>query len=185
MALSASGLIDAALTNPINVTLLERLPSLSLPQCVLTAGCLYQAWWNRQAGLPPHWGVKDYDLFYFDHDLSWEAEDRVIRQVAALTADLGVTVEVKNQARVHLWYPQRFGLAYPQLNSSREGVDRYLVACTCVAIDVVSGELYAPFGLNELDHGLLRCNPLTPQPELFAGKAESYRARWPWLTLID
>ncbi len=134
--------------------------------------------------MPPHWGVKDYDLFYFDHDLSWEAEDRVIRQVAEITAGLGVAVEVENQARVHLWYPQRFGMAYPRLNDSREGVDRYPVACTCVAIDVASGGLYAPFGLDELDRGLLRCNPLTPQPELFASKAESYRARWPRLTLI-
>lgn len=54
-----------------------------------------------------------------------------------------------------------------------------------VAIDVASGELYAPFGLDELERGVLRCNPLTPQPELFVRKAESYRARWPWLTLID
>jgi hypothetical protein len=53
--------------------------------------------------------VKDYDVFYFDEDLSWEAEDAVIQHLGVLTNDLGVTVEIRNQARVHLWYKQRFG----------------------------------------------------------------------------
>jgi hypothetical protein len=60
--------------------------------------------------------VKDYDVFYFDDsDLSWDAEDAVIRRVQEAVADLGVTVEVKNQARVHLWYEQRFKATYPRL----------------------------------------------------------------------
>ena len=72
-------------------------------------------------------------------DLSWAAEDRVIRQVNALTADLGVTVEVKNQARVHLWYRDRFQADYPQLQSAQDGIDRFPVACTCVGIEVATG----------------------------------------------
>jgi hypothetical protein len=60
-------------------------------------------------GPPLSWGVKDYDVFYFDENLSWEAEDAVIQQVSALTDDLGITVEIRNQARVHLWYEQYFG----------------------------------------------------------------------------
>ncbi len=100
-----------------------------------------------------------------------------------LTDDLGVNVEVKNQARVHLWYPHRFGAAYPRLSCARDGVDRYLVACTCIALDVACGELYAPFGLQELSDGILRINPKNPQPRLFKHKAQSYQARWPWLTM--
>ncbi len=51
------------------------------------------------------------------------------------------------------------------------------------ALDVASGALYAPNGLEELASGVLRMNPLNPRPDLFRGKAESYRERWPWLTL--
>ena len=44
---------------------------------------------------PAGWGVKDYDVFYFDdHNLSWEAEDAVIQRVRMLTDDLGATVDV-------------------------------------------------------------------------------------------
>lgn len=45
--------IADALTNPVNVALLDRLPALGLDQVWLVAGCLYQAVWNALAGRPP------------------------------------------------------------------------------------------------------------------------------------
>jgi len=56
---------------------------------------------------------------------------------------------------------------------------------TSVGLDVGSGEVYAPFGLEDLDHGILRINPHFPQPHLFQRKADSYRARWPWLKTLS
>ena len=110
--------------------------------------------------------------------------DRVIQAVQALTADLGVKVEVKNQARVHLWYRDRFQADYPQLTRTTDGIDRYLVACTCVGIDVRTRGLYAPHGLDELQRGVLRMNPRFAQPAMFRAKARSYQARWPWLSVV-
>lgn len=183
--LTPASLIAQALSNPVNAELLQRLDSLRLPQCHLTAGCLFQAVWNRQTGRAPDWGVKDYDVFYFDAaDLSWEAEDRVIRAVQALTADLRVAVEVKNQARVHLWYRNRFQADYPQLTRTTDGIDRYLIACTCVGIDTRSRTLYAPNGLDELQRGILRMNPRFAQSAMFRDKARSYQERWPWLIIV-
>lgn len=170
--------------DPVNAALATRLPGLGLRQGYLTAGCLFQAAWNHTAGRPPGWGVKDYDVFYFDDtDLSWEAEDAVIRRVHEAVADLDVTVEVKNQARVHLWYEKRFKVAYPRLGSARDGIDRYLIACTRVGIDLADGSLYAPDGLDDLGAGILRMNPLLPMPAMFLKKAADYRARWPWLSI--
>jgi hypothetical protein len=177
--------IDDTRANLVNAALLARLPSLGLNQCYLTAGCLFQAAWNRIAGLAADWGVKDYDVFYFDDcDLSWEAEDAVFRRVLEVTADLAVGIEVKNQARVHLWYPQRFNAPYPRLMSSRDGIDRYLVTCTCVGIEVVTGELYAPNGLADVYGGVLRMNPANCQPAQFLEKAKSYQSRWSWLRIV-
>jgi hypothetical protein len=177
---------SSILTNGHNVELLRRLPALGLPDCHLTAGCLYQTLWNGLSGNAPEWGIKDYDVFYFDdRDLSWAAEDRVIRRVAEATADLPIAVEVRNQARVHLWYPERFGSPYPQLTSARGGIDLYLVSCTCVGMDAVTGELYLPDGLDDLVAGTLRMNPLNAKPDHYREKAESYRQRWPWLSIVD
>lgn len=181
----ADELIAAALSNKVNAEILRRLPDLGVSQIYLVAGCIYQAVWNRLSGWAPEAHVKDYDVFYFDDgDLSWEAEDIVIRRARDLFADLGTEVEVRNQARVHLWYRPKFGVDYPQLRSAEDAIDRYLAACTCIGISAESGRLYAPYGLDELWAGVLRMNPVNPQPERFLEKAASYRARWPWLTVV-
>ncbi|NWD69445.1 nucleotidyltransferase family protein [Pseudomonas gingeri] len=184
MTLTAERLISLAMTNPVNAQIASRLPSLGLSQCMLTAGCLFQAVWNQHSDLPPEWGVKDYDVFYFDDDLSWEAEDEVIQATRSLFRDLDVNIDIKNQARVHLWYGQRFGRTYPRLESTKDGVGRYLIAGTCISLDVVTGEVYAPYGLADTEHGLLRINPANRQPDLFDQKAKSYQARWPWLEIV-
>ncbi|MGH6891270.1 MAG: nucleotidyltransferase family protein, partial [Dongiaceae bacterium] len=124
-------LVGAALRNPINRAILQRLPLLGAPQAWLVAGCVYQVAWNEFSGRPPHHGIKDYDIFYFDEsDLSWEAEDAVIRRGRVLFADLDGLIEIRNQARVHLWYPQSFSAPYPILSSAEDGIGRFLVRCT-------------------------------------------------------
>ena len=184
--LDAATFRDMALANPHNRRLLEALRELDLPQGHLTAGCLFQTVWNVLSGRPPAENIKDYDVFYFDgSDLSWEAEDAVIRRVALVAERFGLPVEVKNQARVHLWYRQRFGGDYPQLHSARDGISRYLVRCTCVGIDALTGEVFAPDGFADLEAGRLRGNPRMPQPGKWQAKAESYRARWPWLRIVE
>jgi hypothetical protein len=182
--------LDAIQQNPINCAILERMPSLGLDDLWLVAGCLFQTVWNGKHGRAPVADIRDYDLFYFDdRDLSWEAEDRAIRRSAALFADLGVTVELRNQARVHLWYERRFGHPCPRLVSSRHGIERFLVAGTCVGVRRDDGhgslELHAPYGLDDVFDGVLRPNPEVDAPMLFRRKAESYRRRWPWLVVAD
>lgn len=166
--------------NDANRAILSRWPRLDLPNAWLVAGCLFQTVWNIQAGRPPGADIKDYDIFYFDpDDLGDAAESDAQARVQSLFGDLGVTVEVANQARVHRWYPQHFGRPYPVLASAEDGIRRFLVLETCVAIR--PGECLAPYGFAGLYAGTLTPNPLTPYPELFSQKAESYCRRWNWL----
>ncbi|GGR79530.1 nucleotidyltransferase family protein [Deinococcus sedimenti] len=166
---------------PVNAAILDRLPDLCVPQAHLTAGALFGTVWNVQAGRPPGAEIADYDLFYWDDDLSYEAEDAVIRRAQLLFADLPGPVEVRNQARVHLWFRQKTGLDRPALRSARDGIDQFLVAGTALGIDA-RGEVYAPFGLHDLAAGVLRPNPRNHTPGLYQAKVDSYRRRWPWLT---
>jgi uncharacterized protein len=166
--------------NRHNATILSRWTSLALPNAWLVAGCVFQTVWNLQSGQPAEAGIKDYDIFYFDPtDLSLEREQRAQARAEALYHDLGIAIEVANQARVHLWYPQHFGRPYPPLRSVEEGIGRFLMLEACVGVR--PGQCHAPFGTDGLLAGTLTPNPATPFPELYAAKAESYRARWPWL----
>ncbi|WP_426339822.1 nucleotidyltransferase family protein [Pseudoduganella sp. S-14] len=171
------------LANRNNRVILERWAALDLPDCWLVAGCLFQTVWNLQAGRAPEADIKDYDLFYFDQtDLSEQGEQDVQERVDGLFADLGVPIEVANQARVHTWYESYFGHPYPALHSAREGIDRFLMPATCVGIR--PDAIYAPNGLEILYKGLLAPNSLTPYRELFEQKAASYLARWPSLRVM-
>jgi len=148
----------------------------------LVAGCLFQTVWNVLSGQPRESKIKDYDFFYFDPaDLSEAAENAVQRHVETVVAELGITLEVANQARVHLWYKAHFGHPYAALSTAREGIDRFLIPGTCVGIN--PDEVYAPNGLELLYKGTLKPNPLTPHTNLSAQKAASYQQRWPWLSI--
>lgn len=186
MSLSEQHFVELIRRNETNRRLLEALPALELPQATLTAGCLFQTVWNLKAGSQPEQAIKDYDVFYFDpDDLSWEAEDVVIRKARNLLGDLADRVEIRNQARVHLWYPQKFGFACPRLTRVEDGIDRFLIACTQFGISMGTEAVYAPNGFHDMWNGILRINPNNPQAGPFLRKCQDYKARWPWLSVVS
>jgi hypothetical protein len=150
----------AALRNAVNDALLDDLTDLGLPDAWIVSGCLVQTVWNLQTGRPVDYGIHDYDVFYFDSDLSWEAEDRVIGALRRSSDRLGVRIEARNQARVHLWYPQKHGKPYPALQRSTDGIDRFLTRNTQVGIQRGrdGDRLYAPAGLDDIANLVVRPN---------------------------
>jgi uncharacterized protein len=176
------------LANRINATILERLLAVNLPDCMLVAGCLFQSVWNGLTGRPATYGISDYDLFYYDPtDLSWEAEDQVIRSCATLFSDVEAEIQVRNQARVHLWYPQKFGIECAPLLSSRDGIDTFLNQSSCFGIESEQDgnyTVYAPFGYDDLFTLTVRPNPRRAVPTAYYHKASRWQACWPELTVI-
>src|ERR1700756_3760199 len=98
---------------------------LCLPDWLVFSGAVYQPVLNHITGRPLDYGIKDYDLGYFDaSDLSYEAEDAVIRRVeAAFDEPLRSMVQVRNQARVHLWFEAKFGEPYSPLSCTAEALE--------------------------------------------------------------
>ena len=83
-----------------------------LPQCRVVAGCIYQTVWNSLTGRPPRTGINDYDVSYFDaSDLSAETEAAMESRFRDALPHFPAPIEVCNQARVHLWFEQHFGIA--------------------------------------------------------------------------
>lgn len=172
--------------NPMVTTVLDRLEALDLPDGHLAAGCLFQTVWNVLDDQDPQHGIGDYDVIYFDDsDLSWEAEDLVIQRSAAAFADLPVVVEVRNQARVHVWYEDRFGVPYSPLGCSRDAVDRYAAhACRFAIRPEADGwSVYAPAGYDDLFGFVLRPNPVVAPRAVYETKASRWQACWPRLVV--
>jgi hypothetical protein len=163
---------------------LRRLPGLDLPDAHLAAGCLFQTVWNVLDGHEPTRGIGDHDVIYFDDaDLSWEAEDDVIRRAADAFASLGVEVEVRNQARVHLWYEDHFGVPCPPITSCADAIDRYAAHACRIGISA-DGEVYAPSGYDDLFGFVLRPNPVVAPRDVYETKAARWKALWPRLEVL-
>lgn len=172
--------------NPINRTILERLPDLGLDDVWLVSGSLFQTVWNILTNRPVAHGIKDYDIFYFDPDTSWEAEDAVIQQAKTLFGDLDADVEVRNQARVHLWYEGKHATSYPPLRTSCEGIDRFLAFANMVGLQPQRGgpmRFYVP-GLSDM--AAMRIKPnLTDnfRKDRYEEKCNRWFGCWPELTI--
>ncbi len=183
-------LLELCLANPVNAQILRRIPDLPLPQGMLVSGCLYQSAWNGLLGHDPTRGLLDYDLAYFDDsDLSYEAEDKVIQVCAKAFADLGVDVEVRNQARVHLWFKAHFGLDYAPLQTAAQSLERYMSPCNAVAIapdDKGGFDVHAPYGFDDLFGFIVqpRGDGSEVSPESYAKKTTRMKAMWPELTIV-
>jgi hypothetical protein len=151
----------------------------------LTAGCLFQTVWNALSGFEPTHGIVDYDVFYCDtSDLTWEKEDSVIRLCAQTFADLGVDVQPRNQARVHLWYEKRFEIPCSPLRSSQDGIDSFLNMSSCFGVHQTSDrpvDVYAPFGFSDLFDMVVRPNAIRNLPDVYYEKANRWSQQWPRL----
>ncbi len=164
---------------------LETARELDLPDWLIFSGAVYQRVLNHLTGRDPDYGIKDYDLGYFDaSDTSYEAEDAVIRRVAAaFPPPFDALVEVRNQARVHLWFEGKFGEPYAPLASSGEALQRFVSATFAVGVRLEPDgrmTIVAPFGLGDLFALRMRPNPIR-RTGGFVRTAAGLTARWPEL----
>ena len=185
--MNQSEFLTAAFRNPANAIIAEKLFELGLPDAWLVSGCLVQTVWNVLTGRAVDYGINDYDVFYFDPDTSWEAEDAVIRALHDVTAQLDVKVEARNQARVHLWYSEKHGLPYPPLACSTESIDRFLTRNTMIGIRRIADgyDVYAPDGFDDAANLIVRPNPGPNfSPARYAAKAARWKMLWPEVTVL-
>lgn len=168
---------------PNLMAVLHKARDLDLPDWMIFSGAVYQPVWNHLTGRPIEYGISDYDLAYFDPDTSYEAEDAVIRRVAAAFDEpLKSLVETRNQARVHLWFENKFGEAYTQLKDSADAMTRFVCPAFCVGVRLEADDrltIYAPLGLEDVFSMRLRPNPLRPLAKNWSRATTSAQTRWP------
>jgi hypothetical protein len=173
--------------DPTVAAILNRAPELGIDDWWLTAGVLFQTVWNSLTGRPPGFGIRDADLFYFDQDTSWAAEDAVIRAGAELFAGLPVPVEIRNEARVHLWYADRFGIPAPPFRDCADAIDSFAAVCCCYGVTSdADGDLrvYAPHGYADLFDLVVRPNRRLAPRHVYEEKTRRWQETWPELIVV-
>ena len=182
-------LADIVRADPGLMHVLTTVRGLGLNNWRIFSGAVYQSVWNALTGRPAGYGVRDYDLGYFDADTSWDAEDVVIIQVAAaFEPPFRDMVEVRNQARVHLWFEGRFGEPYEALTGTDEALARFVAPAFAVGVrlehdDTIS--VAAPFGLEDVFSLTIQPNPRRPLARGWDKAVASAKARWPELRIVE
>ena len=168
---------------------LTTVRGLGLNDWRVFSGAVYQSVWNAVTGRPAGYGVRDYDLGYFDPDVSWDAEDAVIKRVAAaFEPPFRDMVEVRNQARVHLWFEGKFGEPYDALNGTDEALAGFVAPAFAVGVRLEADDtisVAAPFGLEDVFSLTLRPNPDRPLAKGWDKAVASALARWPELAVVE
>jgi hypothetical protein len=95
-------------------------------------------------------------------------------------------VEVRNQARVHLWFAERFGCAYPQLASADDSLRYYASIVHAVGVRLEEDgrlDVVAPFGLDDIFAMIIRPNRTLDNATSHEAKAQRARTFWPEVTV--
>lgn len=167
--------------------ILDQAPSLGLPNWYLGAGCLAHTVWNVLSGFDITNGILDYDLVYFDEDTSYEKEDGFIHKGKELFKRIGIDVEIRNEARVHLWYEDHFGSTIPPYKSVEAAINTWPTTATMVGIRKVGNDIkvYAPVGLDDLLGMVMRPNKIQITEDIYLKKVERWSKVWPNLNIIS
>lgn len=166
---------------------LQRISALDLPSWYIGAGCVAQTIWNAAHLKPATADIADYDIVYFDSNLSAAAENEVASRVSALLSDLSVRADVKNQARVHLWYKSHFGYMIRAYTSCEDALASWPTTATAVGVRLVGRALrvHAPFGMCDLFSLTVRPNRAQITPAIYDAKVARWTTVWPRLRIMS
>ena len=157
----AEELTELVLGSPWLMNLLRIVDALDLPDCWIGAGAVRDLVWDIRFGngFDPA-RIEDVDVVFFDpddltaeheHDIEWHVSEQ----------EPSLDWDVKNQARVHLWYEARFGQPAEPLTSTTAGVATWPETATAIAVRLGPEggiDIAAPFGLDDLLDGIWRRN---------------------------
>lgn len=174
--------------SPLLAEVLEAWDRLELDDAWLVAGCVAQTVWNHRFGRPHGHGISDIDIVYYDpDDLSEEAEQAHAARIAACFSGLPVRFDVKNEARVHLWYETKFGYPIAQYASVEAAIETFPTTATAIGVrpfgDVL--EMCAPFGSDDMMAGRVRPNKAQITKEIYEAKVGRWLKAWPELGVIN
>lgn len=167
--------------------ILERASELKMPNWYLGAGGIAQTVWNVKHGFNPENGIKDYDLVYYDaNNISYEAEDKFIQKGKEVFNDIPVLVEIRNQARVHVWYEKHFGNPIEQYKSIEAAINTWPTTATSIGIRKENGQfqVYAPFDLDDLLNMIVRANKAKITEKIYQDKVNRWIKIWPKLKIV-
>jgi len=173
--------------NDLFIKLLGLLKDFNLSNWYVGGGSIAQIVWNYFHQQDLNFGINDFDVVYFDSDNSYEAEDIFIKKGDKIFKNFPVKVEIRNQARVHLWLPQKTGIQVKPFTCIEEAISTFPTTSSAIGVTLDSRgkiQIFAPRGFYDILTMTMRANKVSISKEAFAKKAKDWAKKWPKLKII-
>lgn len=181
--------LESALrANPIVSRTFDEWEDIALPNCWMVAGAVFQSFWNQEYGFPPLHGIADIDLIYFDaRDLSEHKENEHYVRINDFFDDENIRFDVKNEARVHLWYEDRFGYPVDAYTSAEAAMETFQTTAGAIGIRCTGQDLeaFAPFGFDDLMNLTIRPNKRQITRTIYEEKVARWKPKWPDVNYLE
>jgi len=181
-------LIQLIWSTPWLLSILHTVRQCNPPDWLVGAGVMRNLVWDHLHQYQTPTPLADIDVIFFDPRDVRPERDHMVQQQLALRLP-GVAWEATNQAAVHLWYEEVFGISVPAFNSSEEAVGTWPETATSVAVRLLANDeihIVAPCGLSDLFNLVLRRNPSRVTREQFDQRLYSKQIlhKWPLVHVI-
>jgi hypothetical protein len=173
--------------SPVLMEALRSARDVDPPDWMVSAGAIRDAVWDALHGHSPV-VPRDIDVGYFDPEDLSPARDATVMEALRDRAPR-LPWDAKNQAAVHLWYPDRFGIEVPPFQNTAEAVATFPETASCVGLRLQPGDelvVVAPHGLDDLFGLVCRRNPARVSADFYEQRLaeKGWRERWPRLRIV-
>jgi uncharacterized protein len=175
-------------STPWLMSILETVRMCNPPDWLVGAGVIRNLVWDHLHQYQTPTPLADIDVIFFDQEDHRPERDRLVQQQLARRLP-HVAWEATNQAAIHLWYEEVFGMSVPAVRSSEEAVGTWPETATSVALRLLSTDeisIVAPCGLSDLFNLVWRRNPCCLTREQFVQRLHSKQIlrKWPRVQVI-
>lgn len=171
------------------MSILDYIYELKLPNFYIAAGSVFQTIWNYYDNKPLNFGIKDIDIIYYDdNDLSKENVKKLEDKITEHFKELNYKFDVKNEARMHLWYKEKLNKNINQYINSEDAIDHWIATVHSIGITKENDNIkvYAPYGLSDIFSRTIR--PIKHKDnskEIYDKKVASWKERFENLNIIE
>ncbi|BEP28171.1 nucleotidyltransferase family protein [Helicovermis profundi] len=181
-------LIEIIELNKDLIRVFDALDKIGLVEYYVGAGALAQNVWNIETGRSQNYGISDVDIIYFNPNMLEEDETKIRKKLEKELGNFPVWLDVKNQARVHLWYKEKFGYEIETYKSLEDAIKTWPTTSTSFGVQRErknKWNVYAPYGLRDIFEMRVKANPIQITEAIYMNKVQKWTDRWPELEVVE
>ncbi len=166
----------------------DALDKLDIKNYYVGAGAIAQSIWNYKTGKDINYGISDIDIVYFDPTNNGEEQESKLREsLKAMLGDFPLWLDIKNQARVHLWYKEKFGYDILPYESLEAAINTWPTTATAIGVRKIKEDwvVYAPFDLKDVMDLRVIANSRSITEEIYMNKVKKWKTKWPELDCLE